>query len=108
MKTQQLEDTIRKLFVHDMKIMVAKNHDYASKDDALENFRDWGLAGFAVRIGDKYKRVKNIIQKGKTGVAGEPIEDAFRDLAVYCYLARVFMMENKSFFVGSNWYREDE
>lgn len=95
MKTKQLEDTIRELFVRDMEIMVAKNHDYSSEEDALENFRDWGLTGFAVRIGDKYKRLKNIIQKGGNAVQGEGLEDALLDIGVYCYLARVFLMEKK-------------
>ena len=95
MKTKQLKDTIEALFKRDMEVMVAKNHDYSSEDDALENFRDWGLTGFAVRIGDKYKRLKNIIQKGGNAVQGEGLPDALLDIGVYCYLARVFLLEKK-------------
>jgi len=95
MKTKQLKDTIETLFKRDMEVMVAKNHDYSSEEDALENFRDWGLTGFAVRIGDKYKRLKNIIQKGGNAVQGEGLQDALLDIGVYCYLARVFLMERK-------------
>ena len=93
MKIQRLEEIIRYIFEEDMKLMRAKNHDYSSDADALENFKDWGIVGFSVRLGDKSKRLKNILQKGEAKIVAESTEDTLKDISIYSYLARAYIIE---------------
>ena len=93
MKIQRLEEIIRYIFEEDMKLMRAKNHDYSSDADALENFKDWGIVGFSVRLGDKCKRLKNILQKGEAKIVAESTEDTLKDISIYSYLARAYIIE---------------
>lgn len=87
----------------DMKELTrAKNADYTGgTDDPFANFReseDFGvptLTGLCVRMGDKFKRVKSFATKGKLEVAGEGVDDAFRDLIGYSCLALGLIEESK-------------
>ena len=73
-----------------------KNNDYTGGEtdsDPFANFRqsaDFGvdpLVGLAIRMGDKFQRVKTFARDGKLAVGGEGIEDAFRDLIGYSLIA---------------------
>ena len=73
-----------------------KNNDYtggSQNADPFANFRqaeDFGvepLTGLAIRMGDKFQRIKAFALDGKLAVGGEGIEDAFRDLIGYSLIA---------------------
>jgi hypothetical protein len=70
-------------------VLRAKGHDYSGKD-VLSNFRDFGLLGIVVRIGDKYHRLKNIMLQGRRMVEDETIEDTLKDLINYGLIALIY------------------
>jgi hypothetical protein len=81
-----------------------KNNDYTggkSNADPFANFRqaaDFGvepLTGLAIRMGDKFQRIKAFALDGKLAVGGEGIEDAFRDLIGYSLIALGMLEELK-------------
>ena len=86
---QKLKD----VFLECVTLADVKNHDYAKVEDALENFRDFGTMGIIVRLGDKYKRLKNIIQKWEIAVSDERVVDTLRDLIVYGAIAVILEQE---------------
>lgn len=62
----------------------AKNHDYASTNDAFRNFREFGKLGVLVRMSDKFARLKSaLVEKKDFKVKDESILDTAKDLAVY-------------------------
>lgn len=61
----------------------AKNSDYATDDDALANFNEFGSVGILVRISDKFKRIKNCLWFKKAFKVKETIIDTMLDLAIY-------------------------
>jgi hypothetical protein len=76
-------------------IMRAKNHDYTSgSKDPFANFRAseaMGVApivGILVRSIDKFQRIRSFVEQGELKVAGEPVDDAIRDVINYMILAR--------------------
>lgn len=94
MTRQEIERRFEELYKADLAIMLAKNHDYAGSDDPLDNLRDFGFFGVIVRLGDKYKRLKNFVIRAMRGnaclaVKDESIRDTLRDLRVYGYLAEI-------------------
>ena len=93
MTRQDLICRILECMVKDMEIIKAKNADYSSEEDALDNFRDFGAMGIVVRIGDKYKRLKTFAKAGSYAVKGEGFLDSIRDLRIYGYLAEVVFNE---------------
>lgn len=84
-----------------------KNKDYAdSKTDPWLNFRmseEIGVPahiGSAVRMGDKYKRVNNLMKREWRGAGGpavkdESVEDTLLDLAVYALITLLLHREWK-------------
>lgn len=65
------------------KTLVAKNHDYGDAfHDSVEEF---GNVVMAIRIGDKYKRLKTLLDSDAQ--VDESIEDTLRDLAGYAILS---------------------
>jgi hypothetical protein len=98
MTREDMEKKIDALFESDMALMKSKNHDYAGKDDPLDNLRDFGFFGIIVRLGDKFKRLKNFGIRSMKGdahlaVKDESIKDTLRDLRVYGYLAEIMLDE---------------
>ncbi len=72
-------------------LVYLKSQDYATEADPFKNFRQ-GAAfagvtveqGILVRIGDKFARVVNLIEKGQdAGAVGESITDTLRDAMNY-------------------------
>lgn len=96
MQSKQLVRTIKMMMDQDLDLLARKNHDYASDEDALSNFRDFGWQGVVVRIGDKYNRLKEMA-KGKEP-KNESLLDSFIDLAVYSYIARVVLCDEVPMF----------
>jgi len=72
-----------------------KNSDYASANDALENFRDFGTYGIIVRMSDKFKRVKNVAEKsGSISVLDESLSDTLMDIINYAAIAIIMGRED--------------
>ena len=63
-----------------------KNKDYG--DSFSQSWQDYGITMAAIRIGDKYNRLRNLTT-GKTvqNVAGETVRDTLLDLANYAIMA---------------------
>lgn len=72
-----------------------KNKDYAGKNDALENFRDFGFLGVIIRMNDKFKRLKNIVKNKGTAVSGETIRDTLKDIINYGAIAIIMKEEEE-------------
>ena len=81
--------TIKMMMEQDLALLEAKNSDYAG-EDALSNFREDGIHGINVRIGDKYRRIRNL--EGKEAV-NESRLDTYTDIIGYSYLAKVMLCE---------------
>lgn len=74
-------------------LVVKKNHDYAGERDPLLNLRMSEAAGIpawvgiaAVRLADKYSRVKNFFESEVLKVKSESVEDTLIDMANYSIL----------------------
>jgi len=93
MNRQDLVCGVLSLMLEDVELLKKKNLDYSPGDDALANFRDFGVAGIITRIGDKYHRLKTFAKRGTYAVDGEKVEDTTRDLIIYGYIARVMLDE---------------
>ena len=61
----------------------AKGHDYSGEADTFDNLREFGSLGVLVRIGDKFKRLKNFYRQGRLDVTDESVKDTMRDLINY-------------------------
>jgi len=85
-----------------LKMIKAKNADYANSADAFANFNgasDFGvdpLVGLALRMSDKFQRIKSFSKKGVLQVKGEPVQDAFSDLIGYSLIALAMLHERKA------------
>jgi len=75
------------------KLRRQKGHDYGDDKDTFSNItqsEDFGVDGWlgaAIRLNDKVNRIKSFAKKGS--LKNEPIEDAFKDIAVYAIIALV-------------------
>lgn len=74
------------------KTLYTKNKDYGNA------IAETGLAGCQIRLYDKMKRLKNIIENGENAVEGEPLEDAFWDTAGYSILWKMIKDKSSVFF----------
>lgn len=82
---------------------VAKAAGYSGADnpDTWANFREaaaWGLTpleGCLVRMGDKYRRVQNLMRNADNDRVGESIKDTLMDLANYAIIAVCLMEEEE-------------
>ena len=69
-------------------LVEVKNHDYGADADPFENFREFGVKGIVVRLGDKFKRIKTALWYDRElKVANETVIDTLLDLAVYSVIA---------------------
>ena len=71
-----------------------KNHDYAGKDP-LSNLREFGWKGVVVRLGDKWRRIKNYTKQGELKVKEESLKDTLIDNAVYSLLCIILYEDEK-------------
>ena len=81
--------TIKMMMEQDLALLEAKNSDYAG-EDALSNFREDGVHGINVRLGDKYRRIRNLEGRDPQN---ESLLDSYRDINGYSYIARVMLCE---------------
>jgi len=95
MTRQTLICKVIELMIEDIELLRKKNADYSSEGDALENFRDFGVNGIIVRLGDKYMRLKTFARRGTYAVSDEKLDDTLKDVGIYTYLARVLRMDKK-------------
>lgn len=63
--------------------LIAKNHDYGNAFH--DSVKEFGNVVMAIRIGDKYKRLKTLLDSDAQ--VNESIEDTLRDLAGYAVLS---------------------
>jgi hypothetical protein len=71
-----------------------KNHDYASEEEALRNFKEFGAVGVLIRISDKLARLKTGMWEKRSFVINESIQDTIMDLAVYSVILKI-LVENE-------------
>lgn len=77
-----------------------KNRDYAKQTDALANFRKCEtigvslLKGMLVRLGDKYERAGNLLDR-PPAVQDESLEDTALDSAIYWVLFLIALEDQK-------------
>ena len=76
-------------------IAMKKNHDYATGEDALANFREFGSFGVAVRLSDKMKRLINFAKGGQLQVKDESIKDTCMDIINYAAIYIIMKEEEK-------------
>ena len=81
-------DELRELYVQ-------KNGDYG--DSFHKSWEDYGITVAAIRIGDKYNRLRNITAGNAVpGVSGETVQDTLLDLANYAIMS-VMEMEAQEY-----------
>ena len=106
MDQAQLSEQFNRLCSGMIKVMEAKNHDYAGgTGDAFANFqlietlskgeisREMGCL---VRMTDKLSRVMRLLQNKENKVIDEKIEDTLKDLANYSLLLIIMLSEQRS------------
>jgi hypothetical protein len=65
-------------------LLISKQRDYGPGN--INNAYGGPINGLMVRMGDKWERLKNLLDSGNTP-QHESIEDSFKDLANYCIIA---------------------
>lgn len=91
---EQLEQDIQQIIAQLGKLRQAKGHDYSGLKDTFDNLREFGSLGVLVRIGDKFKRLKNFYLQGTLAVADEKVTDTMDDLINYAlYLKIMYLQE---------------
>lgn len=83
--TEELTREFIKIVIEDIKTFDEKQHDYG-----VRNISEFGEFGVLIRCNDKMSRLKNLLKTNEdTEYKNEPIEDSWRDLAVYAIIARL-------------------
>ena len=77
-------EAMRAFFDDCYKLFLAKQHDRGP-----ENIARFGDKGIVIRMEDKQSRIKRIIWDGIEPQVSEPVEEEFKDQAVYAGLATV-------------------
>lgn len=101
MTADDFKDFRAKVFNKMEEIIDAKNQDYTAGGGPFSNFElteDIGinrLTGLTIRVLDKIQRLKSYTRTGKLAVGGEGIEDIFRDLIGYSFIALAMLEEDK-------------
>ena len=94
----QFIDTLNKEMVS---LVKRKNADYTSGKGPFANFKaseNYGvdpLVGLSVRIGDKIQRLQSFCSQGELQVENESVEDIFKDLIGYSWIALGMLEERK-------------
>ena len=86
-----------------LEILRFKSADYADTDNSFANFEmceQVGLCptqvGIAVRLGDKYKRICNLLQRPNQ-VKDESIEDTLKDSIIYSGILLLYLRHKRGF-----------
>lgn len=77
------EDICREL----NELYARKNADYGNSFG--ESFEDFGIAMSAIRIGDKFNRLKSFAKNNAMKVTDESLEDTLMDLANYAIMTLI-------------------
>lgn len=77
------EKDIEDILTHLEETLISKNKDYGNSFD--EQMDEFGLKAGAIRISDKFKRMKQLINN-EANVKDEALEDTMLDLAGYSVL----------------------
>jgi len=83
------------------KLLIAKNHDYASSEDPYKNLRQSEQIGIPawkgtfIRYLDKHSRMCNFILKGEYAVKDENFEDTIDDALNYLKLVKILYKRNE-------------
>lgn len=93
----------RNEFEQIIKLTQLKNEDYTNNSEPFANFdgaEEFGvdpIVGLAIRMADKFQRLKSFSKSGKLSVQtnGDTISDIFRDLIGYSSLALGMIQRNK-------------
>ena len=80
--------TFSKIQNEGLNLFIKKNHDYG------DSYKEYGLVGVLVRLGDKIKRMQTITNKGINLVNDETLRDTLIDLHNYSILAIMLCDEN--------------
>ena len=76
-----------------LKIFIQKNHDYGNAFE--ESMNEEGLTSARVRLGDKWRRFKQLSKGEKALVEDESIKDTLLDMANYAILTLMWLNKNK-------------
>ena len=89
-----------KAYIHALSIIEEKNHDYSEEQDPFANFRECeklgvpAELGVAIRMSDKFARLRNYFKKGLLKTKGEGVQDALVDIMNYSAILYA-MLESK-------------
>lgn len=75
-------------------VLLEKNLAYG--DSFSKSVDDFGLMVIAIRLSDKYNRIRSLIKKGELKENDESLEDTLLDMAGYSILALKYLDEHKS------------
>ena len=98
MKKDELFERMSAAYQTCLRIVEAKNRDYASDADPFANFRlieqfsDGKISaeyGILTRCSDKFKRIMNLLDK-PNDVADESIDDTINDLCNYLQILKLY------------------
>lgn len=84
-----------------LELVRAKNADYTAGGGPFANFKasaEYGvdpMVGLSIRVGDKIKRLQSFCKLGNLEVRGEGVEDIFKDLIGYSWIALGMLHEAK-------------
>lgn len=92
------------LLEEERRVHLTKAAGYSGQDnpDTWANFREasaWGLTplqGCLVRLGDKYRRVQNLMRNPDNDRVGESIKDTLMDLSNYAKIAICLLEEEEA------------
>lgn len=82
---EALKVNAARLYDEQLHLLLSKNADYSPRNISEAGFPDV-ISGLVTRIGDKYFRIRNLVEKG-TEAKHESLEDSFRDLMGYAAIA---------------------
>jgi len=86
----KLEEDVKRQIERLAQMRADKGHDYSGDSpDTLDNLREFGSLGVAVRIGDKFKRLKSFYLTGVLKCSEEKVEDTWDDLINYALYGRI-------------------
>jgi hypothetical protein len=88
MTEQEFKEYLFNSFTSDMlELYRKKNHDYG--DAFSESFDEFGIESAIIRLGDKYRRLRNIVIYDLDPKVNEAVEDTLMDLANYAVMTLV-------------------
>lgn len=74
-------------------IFAVKNEKYGNSFEISLN--KYGNIAALTRIGDKFNRVENLILTANSGTPDESVIDTLVDMANYCVMTAVYMMQSR-------------